>query len=185
MKFWKTFKYRNTSLLIGVFLFSLLLSQIKPFHHFLFSIDHRGAIAGIAAGVLFVSTFTAPIGALMLLILAEKYSLINLWLAASVGATIADFTLYKLLQNNMDSEMKPMYERLTGGKFKKILNTKQLKWLFPLLGAAIILSPLPKQPGLEMLGIPKLKKRQFIALSAVVNIIGITFILLLSFVIKP
>lgn len=179
---WKSWKYKNLTILACTFVLSFTLGALPPFKHFVLEI---GLPLALVAGVLFVSTFTAPISAITLLLLAEKYPLYEIWIVASIGALIIDFFFFNKIKDNLAKEVGPIYEKLSGNHFHKVLKTKHFRWLFPVVGAAIILSPLPKAPGIHLLGIPNLKKGQFLALSFFVNIIGIAFILCLSFFIKP
>lgn len=179
---WKSWKYKNLTLLLLTFCLSVFLGGFHPFQNFLFA---TGVPAAFAAGVIFVSTFSAPIAAATLLVLAEHHSILELWLAASVGALLSDLLFFSVFKDNLGKEIEPIYESLAGNHFHKVIHTRHFRWLFPVLGAFIILSPLPKAPGLHMLGIPKLKTEEFILLSAGVNIVGIAFILFLSIFIKP
>jgi hypothetical protein len=179
---WRSWQYKNLTLLVLAFVFAVVLGSFEPFQEVLFN---TGFIAAFAAGAIFVSTFTAPLAAAILLILAEKYSLIGIGLTAAAGAIISDFLFFRLIKDNLASEIAPIYEKLEGNHFKKILHTKHFRWMFPVIGAIIILSPLPNDTGLHLLGIPKLRPHQFIFLSLALNTIGIIFILLLSFIIKP
>ena len=179
----KSWRYKNLTLLFCSLIFSVFLGSYPPFQSFLFS---HGLPTAFIAGLLFISTFTCPIACAMLLVLAEKYPLPELWSIAAIAAIMSDYIFFNMIKDNIGEELKPIFEGLTGGNhIKNVLGTEHFRWLFPIIGAGIILSPLPKVMGLNMLGIHKLKRMQFIALSAGVNTVGIAFILLLSFFIKP
>ncbi|HVT01190.1 MAG TPA: hypothetical protein VHE53_03060 [Patescibacteria group bacterium] len=179
---WKSYKYKNITFLVLMFLLSLVIGSFAPFHDFLI---WAGYSAAFIAGVFFISTFTAPISAVTLLILAEYYPLPYLGLAAIFGAMVSDFFFFSFTKDNLGREIEPIYETLAGNHFNKVISTKHFRWMFPVIGALIILSPLPKDPGLNMIGISKLTRSQFILMSMGMNIVGIAFILLLSFVFKP
>lgn len=179
---WKSWKYKNLTILVSAFLLSVILGSVGPFKNL---VNDSGLVAAFIAGIIFISTFTAPISAVTLLVLAEKIPLAELWFVAALGATLSDFFFFNLAKDGIASEIEPIYENLAGNHFHKVLRTRHFRWLFPVIGAAIILSPLPKTAGLHLLGIPKLNRTQFIVLSALMNIVGISFILILSFFIKP
>ncbi|HVZ12785.1 MAG TPA: hypothetical protein VG965_07185 [Patescibacteria group bacterium] len=179
---WKSWKYKNLTLLFLSFALSFFLGSFKPFHDFIFD---AGRETAIFAGIIFISTFTAPLAAVTLLVLAEKFPLIQLWGLASFAAIISDFLFFNLVRDGIAKEIQPIYEEVAEGHMQHVVNTKHFRWMFPAIGALIILSPLPSSTGLHLMGIPKLKRRQFIALSAAVNVVGIAFIILLSFIIKP
>ena len=179
---WKSWKYKNLTILIISLLISFLLGSSDPFKDIVYFLGYSVAFL---AGVIFISTFTAPIAAVILLILAQKFSLLELWIFASLGAITSDFFFFKLTKDGLAAEIEPIYEGLAGNNFNKILKTKHFRWLFPVVGALIIISPFPKEPGMNLLGIPKLTSKQFVLLSTFINLLGLAFILLLSFVIKP
>ena len=178
---WKSWKYKNLTILACSFILSVLLGSLLPFKSFIYEL---GLFAAFLAGLIFISTFTAPIAAVTLLVLAPHYPLPLLWVIAGSAAIISDFLFFNFTKDGIGEEIEPIYEGLAGNHFTRILHTRQFRWLFPVIGALIILSPLPKTPGIHLLGIPKLKARDFIALSALVNVAGIAFILFLSFFIK-
>lgn len=179
----KSWKYKNLTVLAAALILSIFIGSFPPFKDFVFS---HGLPIAFLAGIIFISTFTCPISCAMLLVLAEKYPLWEIWIVAASAAVLADFIFFNLVRDHIGDEIQPIYETLLGkGHFNKVLDTKHFKWLFPVIGAGIILSPLPKSMGLNMLGIHKMKRIQFVAMSALVNTVGIAFILLLSFVIKP
>ena len=59
--------------------------------------------------MLFVSTFTAATGALVLLILAEKLSPLELGLIAGLGATITDFMIFHFIKDGLMGEIEDLY----------------------------------------------------------------------------
>ena len=179
---WKSWQYKNLTILFFAFLLSLALGAFKPFHEFLFL---AGYFAAFVAGLIFVFTFSAPIAAVFLLILAEKFPLFQLLVVASFGAIISDFTIFRFFKDGLAEEIEPFYENLGKNHIKHVLRTKKFRRIMPIIGALIILTPLPNDVGINLMGIHKLKNNQFIFVSALVNLVGIIFILLLSFIIKP
>jgi len=179
---WKSWQYKNLTILVFAFLLSLALGSFKPFHEFLFGVGYWSAFF---AGMIFVFTFGAPIAAVTLLILAEHFPLFQILVAASLGAVISDFTIFRLFKDGLSEELEPIYESFEKNHFKKVLKTKHFRWLFPVIGAILILTPLPHDVGINLIGVHRLKNHQFLVLSALVNVVGVIFILLLSFIIKP
>ena len=128
--------------------------------------------------MLFVSTFTAATGALVLLILAEKLSPLELGLIAGLGATITDFMIFHFIKDGLMGEIEDLYTYYGHSKLHHLVHTlKSMRWMFPLLGAIIIASPLPDELGIGLMGISKIGKYKFLFLSFVLNSIGIMAIL--------
>lgn len=178
---WKSWQYKNITVLALSFLLSLALGMHKPFHEFIYM---GGYAAAFLAGAFFVFTFATPVAAVVLLILAQKLPLINLLLFSGLGAIISDFTLFRNFKDGIAEEIEPITDSLEKSKFKNLMKTKHFKRLDPVIGGLLILTPLPKEMGLNLIGMHKLKNYEFIALSAFVNVVGILFILILSLVIK-
>ncbi len=199
MHAWRSWKYKNLTLLIITFSFSFFLGWFQPYHDFIFQ---AGALTAFFAGCLFISTFTAPISAVTLLILAEKFPILELWLLAAIGAVVSDFLMFNYIKDGLGKEIQPIAKDVAEevGEVAEDLSkkpafrdfirgngvkTKHYKWLHHVAGAILILTPLPHDVGIKLMGTGKLKKYQYIELSALVNVIGLGFIILLSFIIKP
>jgi len=99
---------------------------------------------------------------------------------------VGDFTIFKFVRDRLMDEVKEVYEKIDhNNHVEKILHTKYFSWMFPVIGAIIIVSPLPDEIGVSLMGISKLKAYQFLILSFVLNFIGIFLIVFLSKFIKP
>ena len=108
---WRSWKYKNLTILALTFILSLVLGGLKPFHNLVFDLDF---FAAFLAGVLFISTFTAPIAAVTILVLAQKLSFLEILVVASTGAILADFTIFRLVKDNLGKEVTPIYENIAG-----------------------------------------------------------------------
>ena len=180
---WRSWKYKNLTILILTFILSFVIGSYDPFKDLLFTLGYSAAFL---AGVIFISTFTAPISAAILLILAERYSLLWLGVFSALGVIISTLFFSSFTKDGLVNELDPLYEQVTGkNHFHKLLNTKHFRWLLPVVGTLLILTPLPHTVGINFMGIHKLKNYQFVALSTLVSIIGLAFILFLSLFIKP
>lgn len=182
MKHWK---YKNLTLFFISLLVAYFLSRFDTFHTFLLSLGELGYLGAFLAGILFVSTFTVATGAVILLVLAEKLSPIEIGLIAGFGAVVSDFVIFRFIKDNLIEEITPIYKLLGGGHITKVLHTKYFSWMLPVIGAVIIASPLPDEVGVSLMGISKMKTYQFLLLSFVLNAIGIFLVVSASLIIKP
>jgi len=182
MKHWK---YKNITFLLISILVAYFLSRFEMFHTFLLSLGELGYLGAFLAGILFVSTFTVATGAVLILVLAEKLSPIEIGLFAGVGAVIGDFVIFRFFKDNILEEISPIYRLLGGGHLTKVLHTKYFSWTLPVIGALIIASPLPDEIGVSLMGISKLKSYQFLLISFILNTIGIILVISASRIIKP
>jgi len=91
MRHWRRWRYKHLSLFLISVIFSLYLARNEGFHLFLLNLENWGYIGALFAGILFVSSLTVATGAVILVILAERLSPIELALIAGFGGMIGDF----------------------------------------------------------------------------------------------
>lgn len=182
----RSFRYKNLTLFFISVIFAFSLSRFEAFHVFLLSLGDLGYLGAFLGGALFVSTFTVTTGAVILLILAERLSPIEIGIVAGLGAVVGDFTIFRLIKDNLTSELSSIYGQLDGDHHvQKILYSKYFSWTLPVIGAVIIASPFPDEIGISLLGISKLKTYQFLIISFILNAIGIFLVVSASVIIKP
>lgn len=148
------------------------LGQNKGFHGFIIGLGNYGYLSAILAGVLFVSTFTIAIGALILMTLAQTLSPIELILLAGIGAVLGDLLIFRFVKDEVEDEIEPIYDKITGTHLKKILHTKYFGWTLPVIGAIIIISPLPDELGISLMGISEIKTEKFLIIAWISHTIG-------------
>jgi len=185
VKYWQSWEYKNLSVFVIILVIALILSRYEPFHLFLLNLGNLGYFGALLAGILFVSTFTVAIGIVILLVLAETLSPLELGIIAGLGAVVGDFIIFRFIKDNLLEEVTPIYNHLGGNHISHVLHTKYFSWTLPVLGALIIASPLPDEVGVSLMGISKMKTYQFLVLSFILNAIGIFLVVSASIVIKP
>lgn len=170
----KSWKYRNlTFTAIGILL-TLLLSKTQIFGQLLMHIGSWGYVGAFFAGMLFVSTFTVTIGALILFDLAKILNPYELALIAGIGGVVGDTLIFKLIKDNLLNELTEIYNKdFNGRHITRVLHTKYFHWMMPVVGAIIIASPLPDEAGITLMGISKISNFKFILISFLLNSLGI------------
>lgn len=185
MSFWKSWKYKNLTLVFLGIVIAFLLSKIEVFHLFLLHLGNYGYYGAFIAGTLFVSTFTVATGAIILIILSQNLSPLEIGLIAGLGAVLGDFTIFRLIKNNLTFELESIYNHVDSKHhFVKLLHSKYFNWTLPVLGAIIIASPFPDEIGVSLMGISKMKTYQFLLISFVLNSVGIFFVVFLSSIVN-
>ena len=169
----KKYTHMNLFLMgIGV-VATYYLSQSDWFISLVLHLGNYRYLASIIAGILFVTTFTATTGALMLTILINLVPWWELVLLAGAGAVIADMTILNMVKNDVLEEIEDILNEFHGKKLIHIFNTKAFRWTLPVIGAIIIASPLPDELGVGLMGISKIKPHHFAFLSYLLNTVGI------------
>lgn len=179
-------KYKNVTLFFLSLVIAYFLFRYEPFHAFLLNLGSLGYIGAFLGGILFVSTFTVATGALILLVLAESLSPIEIGIIAGFGAVIGDFTIFRFIKDTLASELKSIYDHIDGGHHvTKVFHSKYFGWTLPVIGAVIIASPFPDEIGVSLMGISKMKTYEFLLVSFILNAIGIFLVVSASLIVKP
>lgn len=186
MRLFRSWHYKNLTFLFLSSAFAFFLAQYDPFHQFLLNLGAYGYIGGFFAGVFFVSTFGVATAAVILLVLAEELNIFLLGVVAGAGGVLGDFLLFRFVKDRLIDEVKPIYDNIDHDHHLiKLLHTKHFRWLFPVIGAVIIASPLPDELGVSLMGISRMKNKTFLTLSFILNVTGIILVLFASRIIKP
>lgn len=179
-------KYKNLTIVVIGIILAIILSRIDAFHSFLLHLGGFGYIGAFIAGMLFVSTFTVATSVLVLLILTETLSPIEIGLIAGLGAVVGDMTIFHFVKDNLSNEIEDIYHHMDRkGHFKKLFHSKYFNWMLPIIGAIIIASPFPDELGVSLMGLSKMSTGKFILLSYLLNSLGIFLVVSASVFIKP
>lgn len=185
MSYWKSYRYKNLTFFFVSIILAIIVSRFEAFHSLLLSLGNLGYIGAFIAGIFFVSIFTVATGAVILLVLAERLSPIEIGIVAGLGAVVGDFTIFRFIKDNLLEEITPFYNRFGGMHVTAVLHSKYFSWTLPVIGALIIASPLPDEAGVSLMGISKMKTYQFLLISFVLNAVGIFLVVSASMFIKP
>lgn len=185
MGYWKRYRYKNLSLFFLSIIFALFISRFEIFHSLLLQLGEYGYFGAFVAGILFVSTFTVATGAIILLVLAERLSPLEIGIVAGLGAVVGDLTIFRLIKDHIVEEITPIYNYFGGKHVTSLFHTKYFSWTLPVIGAFIIASPFPDEIGVSLMGISKMKTYQFLFISFLLNAVGIFLVVSASNVIKP
>lgn len=186
IKIWETWRFKNITLLILSIIIALALSRFEAFHKVLIRLGDFGYIGAFFAGILFVSTFTVATGAVILLVLTESLSAVEIGIIAGIGAVVGDYFIFRFVRNHLVKEIETIYEIVDSKHYLlRLVQTKYFSWSIPVFGAIIIASPLPDEAGITLLGLSKLRVYQFLIVSFILNAIGIFLVVTASTFINP
>ncbi len=158
-------------ILIGIFL-AVIAVHTGVLDAFVRSLGND-ALASFVSGIFFTSIFTlAPASvALAHISLTAPIHEVALW--GGLGAMLGDLLIFLFIRDkftrDLTAAMKPSFARHIVNSF----HTGFMKWLGPLLGAAIIASPLPDELGLALMGLSRTRILVLMPVTFVMNVIGI------------
>ena len=178
---YRHWRYKNTTLLaISLVTFFAFLDSAW-IQNIVIRAGSLGYLGAFFAGIFFVSAFTvAPAIAVIYDIVKATNSSMIVALLAGLGAVAGDLLIFKFLKDKVFEELLPIFRSLGGSLPKKLFYTPYFAWLLPILGLAIIASPLPDEAGIGMLSLSKVKYWQFMLITFLLNTIGIFIIIILA-----
>ena len=166
--------------LLGITL-AFTLIRLPFFTDVILRLGELKYVGAFLGGLMFVSTFTLPLGVMVLLTLTKALPLGMLILFASLGAVAGDMVAFKFIKTRIKSDVEPLYQEIESlvGKnhIKKIIHTKYFAWTLPVIGAFIMASPLPDELGVSLMGLSNMSARKFAVISWFSHTIGIAVII--------
>jgi hypothetical protein len=161
-----------------------LMAELGIGQKILPGLHNFGYLAAPVAGLLFTSTFTVASGMLLLLTLAKSLSPVLLIILGAAGAVAGDWLIFRFVHREIEEEVAPIFTELEKEThLHKIMHTRYFAWTLPVIGALIIVSPLPDELGVSLLGLAQISKKKFLLISAASHTAGMFFILLFSWIV--
>lgn len=158
---------------------AIIFSQTGILEHLITSTKEIKVLGSFIAGILFASVFTAAPATVALAEIAQSNHLIITAVLGGLGALVGDLLIFRFVKDGLSEDIVEFIRTKRPAGFG-ITKFRAFKWLFPVLGAIIIASPLPDEVGIAMLGFSKIKSSVFIPLSFVLNSAGIYIIGLIA-----
>lgn len=177
---WLRYEYKHTTIaILGIVLFVFLFDSafMASIFSFLKSQHYLGAFI---AGIMAASFFTAA-PALVLVLELAMLQLDPLWLAVLVGlgSAVGDLLLMLFFEERIFYELRPLFKRL---KLKFLVRRPRRNSrgssLLLLAGAFIIVSPLPDEIGLGLLGISRFPQIFIFVVCLALNTLGAALLIL-------
>lgn len=138
-------------------------------------------IGSFIAGIFFTSAFTTAPAAAAFVELSQFNSIIIMAALGGLGALFGDLVIFRFVKDRFAEDVKYLLSLSGWRRLDFIIFHRRLfRWISVFLGALVIASPLPDEIGIAILGISKIKIRNFIIISYLLNTIGILIIGLLA-----
>ena len=173
----KSHLLKDTLILIVCVAVTLTLVKSGLLDSVLFHAKSWGLIGAFVAGIFFTSVFTITASTILFIELLKVNPLPEIALAGALGAVLGDLILFLFVKNRVTEDVDQMIVA-AGMRPHYLIKAEFLRWLNPILGAAIIASPLPDELGLALLGFSKTKTKSLMAISFVMNMVGIYLVAL-------
>ncbi|OGF15686.1 hypothetical protein A3G56_03470 [Candidatus Falkowbacteria bacterium RIFCSPLOWO2_12_FULL_45_10] len=152
---------------------ALALVKTRALDGILSAAQEATIIGSFLAGMFYISVFTvAP----AIVVLSELISSLPIWevaLFGGLGAALGDLLIFRFVKNNL---MEALILWLRRHKEKKVLTLFRSRWFDYILfaaGALIVLSPLPDELGLALMGVSQIRNVLFFPVSFALNFFSI------------
>ena len=129
------------------------------------------------AGLFLTSVFTTAPAIVALGKIAQlSQSVIPMTIFGGLGALCGNLITFYFIKDRLMRDVTYLINSSGNNKLKHIFKLKFFRWLTFFLGALIIVSPLPDELGLVMIGLSKTKNSLLIPVSFLFNLLGILII---------
>jgi hypothetical protein len=174
-RWWLRYEYKHTTIaILGITIFVILLdgAVLNGLFQFIERLDYLG---GLIAGLLLASFFTAAPAIVLVVHLAQN-NLDPLILAVLIGlgSALADLFLILFFEERIYHELVPVFRRLRfkwAGR-KRPRRRRKMSAPLLLLGSFIIMTPLPDEVGIGLLGISRFPQIFIFIICLALNTLG-------------
>jgi hypothetical protein len=169
---WKNLKRDIFILVVGIGITVLLVKSGMLNVAFRESLN-LPLIASFLAGFFFTSVFTVAPAAIVLGKLAQVIGVIPVALLGGLGAILSDYLMFFFIREKLKNDIDTIIKERIHKNPLSIFKLEFLRWLNPLLGAILIITPLPDEIGLALLGFSKISARNLLITLFVLHFLGI------------
>lgn len=180
LEYYEHWHFKNTALLVLSLVVLFFITDTQAFQNLIAVVSGFGYLGVFAIGLMLASVYTVASASVILFGLVESFDPLVIALIAGLGAVVADYVIFRFLKDRVLHELEPLVKHMGGSYLGKLFHTPYFIWLIPFVGAVIIASPLPDELGISMLGLSKIGNWPFVALSFLLNAIGIFIIVTLA-----
>jgi len=177
---WRFWSYKNTLLLVVSLIAFLFIAETPLIERFIQRFGELGYLGAFVVGAMFASVFTVAPATIILFEMANLLNPLEVAVIAGLGAMAGDYLIFRLFQDKIIVELKPLFKGFIRPSIRKLFRTPYFSWLIPFFGAIIIASPFPDEVGVSILGLSRIRRWQFLLITFILNATGIIFVVALA-----
>lgn len=136
-----------------------------------------GYLGGLIAGALSASLITAAPALVLIIELAQHLDPLALALCVGVGSALGDMILLVFFEERIFTELAPLGRKLGLRRFFKRSRKRRMSTPLLLSGAFVIMTPLPDEVGLGLLGISHFPRAFLFLLCLALNTLGASLVI--------
>ena len=179
----KSLKYHNLIILFIVLVITTMLFHFGILEQWVKELEHTGLLGIVILGIFFVSTFTAVPAVTMLVLMSEDMNIFTVAVFAGLGGAIGDYLIHRFIEDGLAHEVEDVFRKMAGNswrKFDHIIHTRHFARISLVIGALILVSPIPDEIGLGLMSIYHLGVKKLFVLTFGLHSIYIFILLSLA-----
>ena len=172
---------RDLLIIVAAIFATIVGVNMGVLDYFLSAVQEQYLLASFLAGIFCTSAFTiAPAVIVIAHIGAQNIPPELIAVFAGAGAMLGDAALFIFVRDVFAADLEDFLKAHKMKRFLHFLHMGRYRWFAPVIGAVIIISPLPDEIGLTLLGFTKARLSSVLALTFVLNTIGIYLLVLFA-----
>ena len=169
--------FHDLLIFIASIAFAVVLVKTGVLVKVLSSAIHWQSFGAFVVGLFFTTIFTTAPAVVALGQIAQIHSLVLTAFFGALGATLGDVVMFRIIRDRFSEHlMEVVSHNVKAKRIQKILQRRSFRWFSFFVGGLIIMSPLPDELGVGLLGMSHMRTRRFAPLSFVCNFAGIILI---------
>lgn len=175
---WLRYEYKHTTIAISALILFVLLFNTAFLTSVFTFFEGLGYLGGLIAGALSASLITAAPALVLIVQLAQDLDPLALALLVGIGSAIGDMILLLFFEERIFAELAPLGRKLGLNRFiKRRARKRRMSTPLLLTGAFVIMTPLPDEVGLGLLGISHFPKPFLFLLCLALNTLGASLVI--------
>ena len=157
-----------------VFAYLIIESDIVPY--LAQELGRWSLLAVFVSGFFFTSMVTVAPAAVALAEFAQTLPLIQVAALGAAGSVLADLILFRLVRDHVAADISFLLKHSGLKRLKALHQTRLTRRTLSVLGALFIISPLPDEIGVALMGGSRMSTGRFILIAYVMHFFGIALI---------
>ena len=151
---------------IGTFLFLVKVGVVEQFIAYS---KNLGVLGIFGVGLFFTSVMTAGPAAILLALMTRSFPIIVVAFFGSLGSMVGDLLIFLFIRKTVVQNTDVLIGKKAYQKLYSYTHLGFLRWMGAVVGAFVIISPLPDELALTIMGLFRIHPRYIVLISFAMN----------------